>query len=143
MTHGNLEQQLVRSNFYPSCQTCQHNRRCQGSALHPAFPHTWHWNREFVPFAEGDLLIQAWVGSSLYREPHTGCPYYAVELDYLLPLQSHHQHYLELRKEADEIEEQLKDFEQRDLWNDTAQKLSDRVDLLWEQLGEIAARNCS
>ena len=63
MSHGNLERKVVAFDFWPACENCRFFASCKGRPCHPAYPHTWHWGREFAAFADGYLIVRSWVGS--------------------------------------------------------------------------------
>lgn len=140
MTDG-LNKQLVRANFWPSCQSCVHFTHCRQATepKHPAFPHNWHWWRDAIEFPDGVLVIDSWVGSTVKGEAHTGCYDFSVELDYLILLSESHQHYLQLRFEYDEIDKKLRSYELRGVDSPYVVSLYERSAEVAKQMRAIAA----
>jgi hypothetical protein len=50
MSTGNIEGKLLNANFWPACDNCLRFSACARQPQHPAYPHHWHWGREFTPF---------------------------------------------------------------------------------------------
>jgi len=111
MSHGNLEGKLVASNFWPSCETCLSFEVCRVQPRHPAYPHTWHWGKESVSFLEGELVLLSWVGTAAVGDPHTACTSYEVDLRHVTDPLPHHQRYLALEKERQDLDVQLERLE--------------------------------
>jgi hypothetical protein len=79
MSHGNLEGKIVAFDFWPACENCRFFEACKIRPRHPAYPHSWHWGREFAAFAEGYLITRSWVGTDAIGHAHTGCKSYEVD----------------------------------------------------------------
>lgn len=116
MSHGNLEAKIVTSDFWPSCENCQFYKACKGEPQHPAFPHSWHWGKESVEFADGMLIVRSWVGTAAIGQPHTGCKSYAVDARHVSEPAAHQRHYLELEQERKRLEAQMTTLERRTNW---------------------------
>jgi len=114
--HGNLEKKLVARDFWPACGNCRHAETCTTHPQHPAYPHTWHWGREAVPFSDGELIVRSWVGTVAIGQPHTGCYSYEVHTQYLSTLRAHHQHYLTLEAERERLETVFERLERKETW---------------------------
>lgn len=56
MSQGNLEGKVVDFDFWPACHNCALFDACSVRPHHPAYPHSWHWGREFAAFADGYLI---------------------------------------------------------------------------------------
>jgi hypothetical protein len=136
MTHGNLEGQLIRSNFHPSCRTCKHYSECQEQPVHPEFPKVWHWVNQTVDFPEGDLVLTSWVGGVEYQEPHGGCYGFEIEADYLIPLQLHHEQYLQIHQEMETLRKRIETLEKLEFWSEV-DRASKRYEKLWDDLETI------
>ena len=101
MAHGNLAGKLVPHDFWPACENCRRFVACQVRPQHPAYPHSWHWAREFAAFADGTLIVfpvdaEKWIEDSRWlrsaRPDEDGKAqiralppgdYYAVAVDYV------------------------------------------------------------
>ena len=116
MSHGNLEGKIIAPDFWPSCETCQLFESCKVRPLHPAYPHTWHWGREFAAFADGYLILRSWVGTAAIGQSHTGCKSYEVDPQYISEPQVHHRLYLELEHEKEQLESEMGTLEQKKTW---------------------------
>ena len=136
MTHDNLEGQLIRSNVQPTCHNCRQYNDCKENPVHPEFPKLWHWVNETISFPEGDLVILSWVGGLEYQEPHGGCYGFEIELDYLIPLQLHHQQYLQIHREMEILRKRIETLETLEFWSEF-DRASRRYEKLWEDLETI------
>ena len=116
MSKGNLEGKLVARDFWPSCENCRFFAACKAQPRHPAYPHTWHWGREFAEFADGTLIVRSWVGTMAIGQPHTGCKSYEVDPQHVSEPQAHHRHYLELEHEKGKLESEMESLEQKGSW---------------------------
>jgi hypothetical protein len=116
MSTGNIEGQLVSATFWPACENCVHCSACTRQPQHPAYPHTWHWAREWVPFPEGDLITRSWVGTSAMGQPHTGCHGYQIHPSHVRPLRPAHRRYLALEQEQSTLETILDRLERTSPW---------------------------
>lgn len=116
MSHGNLEGKVVEFDYWPSCENCQLLEKCRVRPQHPAFPHRWHWGREFAPFADGYLILRSWVGSSAIGKAHTGCKSYEVDPQHASAPQLHHRLYLDLEHEKTKIESEMRSLEHKTPW---------------------------
>ena len=116
MSHGNLAGKVVASDFWPTCETCVFFEACQTKPLHPAYPHSWHWGREFAAFADGYLIVRSWVGSSAIGQPHTGCKSYEVDPQHVSESQIHHRLYLEMEHEKRQLEAEMESLERKKTW---------------------------
>ena len=114
--HGNLEHTLVARDFWPACGNCRHADACKTRPQHPAYPHTWHWSKEAVSFPEGELILRSWVGTAAIGQPHTGCPRYTVDPQYLKEPALHHQQYRALEEERAQIDTTLAQLERKERW---------------------------
>jgi hypothetical protein len=120
MATGNVEGKLVHRDFWPACENCKFFAACQVRSRHPAYPHTWHWGREFVSFPEGDLIVKSWVGTSAIGQSHTGCHSYEVAPQFSTEPQTHHHRYLRLEYERQQLDARLRQFEQGGTLSETA-----------------------
>src|SRR5712692_6998937 len=111
MSHGNVEGKLVSPHFWQSCANCRFVAACQVRPRHPAYPHTWHWGREFVSFPEGELIVKSWVGTIAIGQPHTGCQQYEVAPTDVMEPQAHHRRYLTLEQERQTLDVTLDQLE--------------------------------
>jgi hypothetical protein len=116
MSHGNLEGKLVAHDFWPTCENCRLFAACQVRPKHPAYPHSWHWGREFAEFADGTLILRSWVGTAAIGQSHTGCKSYEVDPQYISEPQVHHQLYLELEHEKGQLESEMATLERKKTW---------------------------
>jgi hypothetical protein len=112
-----LAGKVVHSNFWPACANCSGFTACARAPKHPAYPHTWHWGVERVRFAEGDLIVRSWVGSSVIGQRHTGCPHYSVAPQHVQAPRSPHRQYLALEREKAKIEAVLALLERQEEWS--------------------------
>jgi hypothetical protein len=117
MSQGELEGKLVASDFWPTCETCRFFAACKEKPKHPAYPHSWHWGKECVEFAEGLLIVRSWVGTSAIGQPHTGCKSYEVDPQHVSEPQIHHRLYLELAHERRKLEAEMEAIERRKTWS--------------------------
>lgn len=117
MSSGGLEGKVVTFDFWPTCETCIFFEACKTKPHHPAYPHSWHWGREFAAFADGYLIVRSWVGSSAIGQPHTGCKSYEVDPQHVNAPQIHHRLYLELEHEKDKLESEMRALESKTAWN--------------------------
>ena len=127
MAHGNLAGTVVNRNFWPACHTCRHFAACQVQPRHPAYPHTWHWGRDFASFPEGALILRSWVGTSAIGQPHTGCHSYEVDPVHISDPQPHHHRYLALEYERHQLDTRLTYLEQRGTLSTEAAGLYDAL----------------
>jgi hypothetical protein len=127
MSHGNLEGKLVARDFWPACENCRLFEACKVRPLHPAYPHTWHWGKETVSFPEGELVLLSWVGTAAIGDPHTGCTSYEVDPKHAVDPLPHHQRYLALERERQDLDVKLERFEKDGTF-------SKEVERLYEQL---------
>jgi len=111
MSHGNLEGKLVAADFWPACENCRLSETCKDQPRHPAYPHTWHWGREFAVFTESALILRSWVGTAEIGQPHTGCQSYTVDPQYVAAPLPHHQSYLAFERERQELSTKLERLE--------------------------------
>ena len=116
MSKGKLEGKLVARDFWPTCENCRLFAACQVRPKHPAYPHSWHWGREFASFPEGELILCSWVGTAAIGDPHTGCTSYAVDPQYISDPQAHHRLYLELEHEKGQLESEMTALERKKTW---------------------------
>ncbi len=116
-SHGNLEGKVVTFDFWTACENCVFFEACKLRPRHPAFPHSWHWGREFAVFTEGYLITRSWVGTDAIGHAHTGCKSYEVNPTYVSEPQTHHQRYLELAHERRQLEAEMEVIERRKTWN--------------------------
>lgn len=124
MSDGNLTGKLVPHDFWPACANCAHYHQCKsGPPRHPAFPHTWHWERKFATFPDGDLVLVSWVGTTAIGQPHSGCSDYQVASQCILPLQDSHRQYLALEEERQQLETELDRYERQGLYNEEVETL--------------------
>ena len=127
MSQGGLEGKLVASDFWPACENCRYFEACKGRPLHPAYPHTWHWGKETASFSEGELVLLSWVGTAAVGASHTACGSYAVDSHHFTAPLPHHQHYLALEKERQDLEVQLEKLEQEGALSKEAQSLYEQL----------------
>src|SRR5262245_57754741 len=116
MSHGNLENHLVSSTFWPSCATCAFFTACQTAPRHPAYPHRWHWSVEAAHFPDALLILRSWVGSTVLGQPHTSCSSYTVHPRALRPLEERHAQYLTLAAEKHQLETVFAQLEKKARW---------------------------
>lgn len=116
MSTGNLQGQLVARDFWPTCENCRLFEACKVRPRHPAYPHTWHWGREFTQFAEGVLIVRSWVGTAAIGQPHTGCRSYTVDPQHVREPLAHHQQYLALAHERGQLEAEMESLEEKGTW---------------------------
>jgi hypothetical protein len=116
MSHGHLEGKLVSREFWPACTSCRFYQACKTRPRHPAYPHRWQWGREAASFADGDLILRSWVGSSMIGQPHTGCSSYEVAPEQIRQPQAQHRCYLALEQEKVQIERQFEHLEHKATW---------------------------
>ena len=116
MSNGNLEGKLVARGFWPACENCRFFAACKAQPRHPAYPHTWHWGREFAEFADGTLILLSWVGTAAIGDPHTGCTSYEVDPRHVSEPQAHHRLYLELEHERGQLEAEMATLERKKTW---------------------------
>lgn len=116
MSHGNLEGKVVAFDFWPTCETCVFFESCKIRPRHPAYPHSWHWGREFASFADGYLITRSWVGSAAIGQPHTGCKIYEVVPQHVSEPQIHHRLYLALEQEKGKLESEMRALESKTAW---------------------------
>ena len=117
MAHGNLAGKLVPHDFWPACENCRRFVACQVRPQHPAYPHSWHWAREFAAFADGTLILRSWVGTAAVSQPHTGCTSYEVDPRYIGEPQAHHRLYLEREHEKGRLESAMARLETKAAWS--------------------------
>jgi hypothetical protein len=117
MSTGNIEGKLVNANFWPACDNCLRFSACARQPQPPAYPHHWHWGREFTPFPDGDLILRSWVGTSAIGRPHTGCLSYQVHPSFVRPLLPAHRRYLTLEHEKALLESLLDRLERTTPWS--------------------------
>ena len=127
MSQGGLEGKLVARDFWPACKNCRFFEACKVRPLHPAYPHTWHWGKESVSFPEGELVLLSWVGTAAVGAPHTACSAYEVDQRHVTDPLPHHQHYLALEKERQDLDVQLEGLERESV-------LSKETETLYVQL---------
>lgn len=139
MPEDSLSGRLVAKDFWPACKNCFYFMLCKEKPKHPAFPHTWHWARDFVEFPEGDLILRSWVGTAEFGAPHSGCRSYQVAPGFLLPLQDHHRRYLELERELFALNEMLEQYEERGIYDQRVQRLYDRHQKLSQEMESLLA----
>lgn len=130
---GALDGALVSRRFWPACGNCEHKAECWESLTprHPAFPHNWHWSVRGVDFPEGHnekgertgstLVLESWVGISVYGAKHTGCYDYRVARRYTLPMMRKHARVLALWRRnraidatTEAVEDRYPDFDYPD-----------------------------
>ena len=116
MSTGNIEGKLVSPTFWPTCDNCVRFSACARQPQHPAYPHSWHWGREYAAFPDGDLILRSWVGTTAIGQPHTGCPSYQVHPSHLRPLLAAHRRYLTLEHEKSTLETLLDRLERTSPW---------------------------
>jgi hypothetical protein len=121
MSQGNLKGKLVAFDFWPSCRNCQLYEECRLRPRHPAFPHSWHWGREFAAFADGYLIIHSWVGTAAIGQPHTSCNSYQVDSGHVSEPQIHHRLYLDLEHEKGQLEAEMGKLERQQVWSKNAE----------------------
>ena len=109
---------------------------CKIQPRHEAYPHTWHWGREFTSFPEGQLILRSWVGTSAIGQPHTGCPCYEVNPRHTAEPQGHHQHYLALERERQELDAELSRMERQETLSKPAEELYQQLFQRYEQILE-------
>lgn len=143
MSAGNLEGKLVDHGFWPVCENCCFSKACQTKPRHPAYPHTWHWGREFVSFPEGELILRSWVGTSAIGQPHTGCQSYQADPQHISEPQEHHKRYLALERERQELDAKLNQWERQGALSPRAEALYMRQFKRYEEILEAqkAIRN--
>jgi hypothetical protein len=117
MSSGGLEGKVVAFDFWPTCETCIFFEACKTKPHHPAYPHSWHWGREFAAFADGYLITHSWVGSSAIGQPHTGCKSYEVDPQHVSEPQIHHRLYLALEQEKGKLESEMRALERKTAWS--------------------------
>ena len=117
MAHGNLAGKLVPHDFWPACENCRRFVACQVRPQHPAYPHSWHWAREFAAFADGTLILRSWVGTAAVSQPHTGCTSYEVDPRYIGEPQTCHRLYLEREHEKGRLESEMARLESKAAWS--------------------------
>jgi len=117
MSHGNLAGKVVAFDFWPACENCVLYEACKTKPRHPAYPHSWHWGKEFAAFADGYLITSSWVGSSAIGQPHTGCKSYEVDPQHVSAPQIHHRLYLDLEQEKGKLESEMEALERRKVWS--------------------------
>ena len=117
MAHGNLAGKLVPHDFWPACENCRRFVACQVRPQHPAYPHSWHWAREFAAFADGTLILRSWVGTAAVSQPHSGCTSYEVDPRYIGEPQAPHRRYLELEHEKGRVEAEMARLETKAAWS--------------------------
>jgi len=117
MSRGNLEGKVVAFDFWPTCQNCQLFESCKMRPRHLAYPHSWHWGREFAAFADGYLITHSWVGTAVIGQPHTGCKSYQVDARHVSEPQFHHRLYLELEHEKGQLESEMEKLERKQAWS--------------------------
>ncbi len=127
MSTGNLTGKVVHRDFWPSCATYTLFTACATRPQHLAYPHSWHWGREFISFPDGDLIITSWVGSTVIGQRHTGCTQYTVAPDYASNPHPHHQRYLALAHEQAEIERKLTRLERNGPFTSETESLYQRL----------------
>ncbi len=137
MSNGNLEGKLVSHGFWPACENCRFFEACKTKPRHDAYPHSWHWGREFVSFPEGELIVRSWVGTSAIGQPHTGCHSYEVDLQYVSEPQGHHKHYLALERERQELDARLNRLERQGALSKRAETLYGRLFMRYEEILEV------
>ena len=127
--HGNYQRtgKLVAHDFWPSCENCRFFDACKVQPRHPAYPHTWHWGKETAPFSEGELVLLSWVGTAAVGDPHTACGSYEVDSHHFTDPLPHHQRYLVLEKERQDLDVQLAGLEREGT-------LSKETEALYEEL---------
>lgn len=123
MSQGGLEGKLVARDFWPACENCHSFEACKTQPRHPAYPHTWHWGKESVSFPEGELVLLSWVGTAAVGAPHTACENYEAGPQHFTAPLPHHQHYLALEKERQDLDVQLERLEQEGALSKEAQSL--------------------
>ena len=116
MSHGNLEGKVVKFDFWPACENCRLYAACTVRPRHPAFPHSWHWGREFAAFADGYLITRSWVGTAAIDQPHTGCKSYEVNPQHAGAPQIQHRLYLDLEQERRNLEAEMAALESKKTW---------------------------
>jgi hypothetical protein len=116
MSHGNLEGKVVAFDFWPACENCRLFEACKVKPCHPAYPHSWHWGREFAAFADGYLITRSWVGTAAIGQPHTGCTSYKVDPQHVNAPQIHHRLYLDLEQEKENLETEMAALESKKTW---------------------------
>jgi hypothetical protein len=121
MSSGGLEGKVVAFDFWPTCHNCQSFESCNVLPRHPAYPHSWHWGREFAAFADGYLITRSWVGTAAIGQPHTGGKSYQVDARHVSEPQIHHQLYLDLEHEKGQLEAEMKKLERLQVWSKNAE----------------------
>lgn len=116
MSHGNLEGKVVEFDFWPACHNCAFFDACGVRPHHPAYPHSWHWGREFAAFADGYLITRSWVGTVAIGQLHTGCKRYEVNPQHAGAPQIHHRLYLDLEQEKGNLETEMAALESKKTW---------------------------
>jgi hypothetical protein len=119
MSSGGLDGKVVALDFWPTCETCHFFAECKLQRKHPAYPHSWHWGREFAAFADGCLVTRSWVGTTVIGQPHTGCESYQVDTRYISGPQLHHRLYLDLEHEKGRLEAEMAALEKKKTWTRT------------------------
>ena len=127
MSKGNLEGKLVARDFWPACENCRFFEACKVQPRHPAYPHSWHWGREFASFPEGELILLSWVGTAAIGDPHTGCTSYEVDPQHIAEPLPHHRRYLALEQERQDLDAKLERFEQDGALGKEAERLYERL----------------
>jgi hypothetical protein len=127
MSTGNLEGKIVAPDFWPSCETCVFFEACKMQPKHPAYPHTWHWGKETVSFPEGELVLLSWVGTAAIGDPHTACTSYAVDPRHVTEPLAHHQRYLTLERERQDLDVKLERFEKDGTFSKEAERLYEQL----------------
>lgn len=134
MATGNLLKKRVPPNFTPACSNCQYYRECAVNPRHPAYPHRWHWSHETITLPDGSrLIVDSWIGTIAKGQPHTGCSYYTVDPQILLPTTPAMTHLVKARTKMEQLFQQASKArrarEQNRLWNQY-----DRAEHEYEQL---------
>jgi len=117
MSHGNLAGKVVAFDFWPACENCRFFEACKSQPLHPAYPHTWHWGKEFAAFTDGYLIVRSWVGTAAMGQPHTACKDYEVDPQHISEPQIHHRLYVDLEQEKGKLESEMEALERRQVWS--------------------------
>ena len=136
MSHGNLEGKLVASDFWPACENCRFFEACKVRPLHPAYPHSWHWGKESASFPEGELVLLSWVGAAAVGAPHTACTSCEVDPQHFRNPLPHHQNYLALEKERQDLDAQLERLEQGGALSKEAEALYEQRFQRFMEIGE-------
>lgn len=117
MSSGGLEGKVVALDFWPTCENCRFFAACKVDRKHPAYPHSWHWGREFAAFADGYLITRSWIGTAAIGQPHTGCKSYQADARHISGPQLHHRLYLDLEHEKGQLEAEMEKLERKREWN--------------------------